>query len=252
VTPEIVSSRALTQEIPDSIPRAALIVGELPYGFAIARALTNAGFAVALQCDRTQTGLTAAAPAATLLPTDLVDPNQRVRLFDRASAALGSIGVLVNGMTLVGRDDWHEATQAIWDRQFALTLRLPFMLTQQFAEALPAGREGVVINLLDQRISPSAISFSVANGARATLTQTMALALAPAIRVNSVAIGPALRGRDNAAGTTEDSAAPDNVAEAVLAVLALRSMTGQMMIPGGRPFPRHRDNGESTTSNTPP
>lgn len=209
--------------IPDTIPRAALIVGARPYGIAIARALATAGFAVAIQCDPATTERSATPPSTTMLPLDAADPS----LFSQAAAALGPIGVLVNGAPSAGQDTWDAATRTIWDTQFETTLRLPFMLIQQFAKALPESREGVAINLLDQRVGPGAISYSLANAALATLTQTLALALAPAIRVNSIAIGSTLRSRDET-GVAE----PKNVAGAVMAILALRSMTGQMMVPG--------------------
>jgi NAD(P)-dependent dehydrogenase (short-subunit alcohol dehydrogenase family) len=223
----------VTPDLPDSIPRAALVIGALPHGFAIARALADAGFAVAIQCDPATTDLPAPPPSTTLLPTDLSDRDQTEGLFARAGDALGPIGVLVNGIAPAGHDQWDTPGRTIWDRQFEVTLRLPFELTQQFAKALPPPREGVVINLLDQRPNPRALSYSLANTALATLTRTMALALAPAIRVNSIALGPALRAPGGRTATNGGSATPENVANAVLAILALRSMTGQMMVPGG-------------------
>jgi NAD(P)-dependent dehydrogenase (short-subunit alcohol dehydrogenase family) len=227
------AKQIVTPNIPDSIPRAALVIGALPYGAVIARALADAGFAVAIQCDSATSDLPAAPPSTTFLPTDLSDRDQTEGLFARASDALGPIGVLVNGVAPSNHDQWDTPSRTIWDRQFEVTLRLPFVLTQQFAKALPPPREGVVINLLDQLPNPRALSHTLANAALATMTRSLALALAPSIRVNSIALGPALRVSGGPPATNGDAATPENVANTVLAILALRSMTGQMMVPGG-------------------
>jgi len=71
----------------------------------------------------------------------------------------------------------------------------PFVLMQQFAGMLPEVAEGVVVNMLDQRvwsITPHFVSYTVAKAGLWTLTQSMALALAPRIRVNGIGPGPAL------------------------------------------------------------
>jgi NAD(P)-dependent dehydrogenase (short-subunit alcohol dehydrogenase family) len=216
--------------IPATIPRAALITGG-PQQLAIAGALADAGFAIALQC---QTDISAELPAgAALLPADLSDEDHTGSLLDRAAAALGCpIGVLVNGAGAVGRDTCDDATRATWDMHIETNLRAPLVLIQHFAKALPASHEGVVINLLDQRICPQLVSYTLSKAALWTLTQTMALALAPRIRVNGIVLhGSGLRTDGNR------GSCPDEVGRAVLAILALSSMTGQMIVPDGVPPP---------------
>lgn len=232
--------------IPGSIPRAALITGG-PQQLAIAGALTDAGFAIALQC---QADVDADLPAgAVLLPADLSDESQMACLVERATEALGPIGVLVNGAGALGRDSWDDATRATWDMHIETNLRAPLVLIQQFAKALPASREGVVVNLLDPRIHPQLVSYTLSKAALWTLTQTMALALAPRIRVNGIAL-PAGNAADEEARTGKAAQVPgladpqavqransdagqDEIGRAVLAILALSSMTGQMIVPDG-------------------
>ena len=116
-------------------------------------------------------------------------------LLPRATAALGPIGVLVNNASPFERDEWHDATRASWDAHIEPGLRAPFVLMQHFARALPADAEGAVINMLDQRvwsITPHFVSYTVAKAGLWALTQSMALALAPRIRVNGIGPGPAL------------------------------------------------------------
>ena len=74
-------------------------------------------------------------------------------------------------------------------------LRAPFVLIQEFARSLPAVAEGVVINMIDQRVwalTPHFVSYTISKAGVWALTQTMALALAPRIRVNAIGPGPAL------------------------------------------------------------
>jgi NAD(P)-dependent dehydrogenase (short-subunit alcohol dehydrogenase family) len=228
--------------IPATIPRAALITGGAPQ-MAIAGALAGAGFAIALQCH---SDVAEGLPQGTvLLPADLADEEQTAALLDRAATALNRpIGVLVNGASAVGRDTWDATTRATWDMHIETNLRAPWVLIQNFARALPASQEGVVINLLDQRICPQLVSYTLSKAALWTLTQTMALALAPRIRVNGIVLasanipdeeakpGPILAHRF-ANGET----GPGELGRAVLAILALSSMTGQMIVPDGVPPP---------------
>jgi hypothetical protein len=205
--------------IPDTIPRAALITGG-PRQSAMARALAEAGFSIALQCHPE---IDEDFPAgAIILPADLSDEDQTAALLGRASEAIGPIGVLINAASTIERDSWDDASRATWDMHIQTNLRAPFVLIQQFARALSPPHEGVVINLLDQRLCPHLVSYTLSKAALWTLTQTMALALAPRLRVNGIAPGPASR-----------DAAPEEAARASIAILALTSMTGQMIVPDG-------------------
>jgi NAD(P)-dependent dehydrogenase (short-subunit alcohol dehydrogenase family) len=162
-------------------------------------------------------------------------------------AALGPVGVLVNNASCFERDEWHDATRASWDAHMEPNLRAPFVLMQEFARLLPEGREGVVVNMLDERVwslTPHFVSYTVSKAALWALTQSMALALAPRIRVNGIGPGPTVPSpRQSAAQFARQSASvplrrassPEEVARAVLAVLALPSFTGQMIaLDGGQ------------------
>lgn len=241
--------------VPPNIPRAALVTGGARrIGRAIALGLATQGFDIAVHCRASREAADATCEEirhlgcrATLLQADLAREAEAEGLVARAAAALGPIGVLVNNASPFERDAWHDATRASWDAHVEPGLRAPFALMQQFARALPAAADGVVINMLDQRvwsITPHFVSYTVAKAGLWALTQSMALALAPRIRVNGIGPGPAL---PNARQTEEQFArqcaatplgrgtSPDEIARAVLAILALPSMTGQMLaLDGGQ------------------
>jgi NAD(P)-dependent dehydrogenase (short-subunit alcohol dehydrogenase family) len=245
----------IASAIPASIPRAALVTGGARrLGRAIALALADAGFAVAVHAHRSIVEAEATAGeirghgvAAAVLPADLTDEAALAALMPAAQAALGPIGVLVNNASEFFRDEWHDATRASWDAHLAPNLRAPFALMQQFAHALPAGTEGAVINMLDERVwsvTPHFVTYTVSKAALWTLTQSMALALAPRIRVNGIGPGAAL---PNERQTQEQFArmaastplgrgtGPEEIARAAIALLALPSVTGQMLaLDGGQ------------------
>ena len=241
--------------LPAALPRVALVTGGARrLGRSIALALAGAGFDIALHvrqsteaAEGTAAAIRATGRRAVVLPADLAQEQDTAALLPAAIAALGPIGVLINNASTFERDAWDTATRASWDAHLEPNLRAPFVLMQHFARALPATAEGVVINMLDQRVwspTPFFVSYTVSKAALWALTQSMALALAPRIRVNAIGPGPALPSARQTAeafarqcamvplgrGTSEDE-----VARAVLAILSLPAMTGQMIaLDGGQ------------------
>jgi NAD(P)-dependent dehydrogenase (short-subunit alcohol dehydrogenase family) len=246
---------SLADHISATVPRAALITGGAQrIGRAIALALAEAGFAIALHChtsvaaaETTCADIRNAGGRCVVLRADLANEAEVVRLLPQAIAAVGPIGVLVNNASPFERDEWHDATRTSWDAHIEPGLRAPFVLMQHFARALPGDAEGVVVNMLDQRvwsITPHFVSYTVAKAGLWALTQSMALALAPRIRVNGIGPGPALPNtrqteqqfaRQSASVPLGHGTGPDEIARAVLAILALPAMTGQMLaLDGGQ------------------
>jgi NAD(P)-dependent dehydrogenase (short-subunit alcohol dehydrogenase family) len=242
--------------IDPAIPRTALITGGAKrLGRAITEALAAAGFGVAIHYntsaaeaeDLAATLRAGGAGRAVALPADLSREAEVATLVARAEAALGPIGVLVNNASTFERDEWDDATRASWDRHMEPNLRAPFLLTQSMARALPPQARGVVVNMIDQRVwslTPHFVSYTVTKAALWTLTQTMALALAPRIRVVGLGPGPAVPSprqsqadfdRQCASVPLGRGTSPDEVADAVMMVLALPSFTGQMLaLDGGQ------------------
>jgi NAD(P)-dependent dehydrogenase (short-subunit alcohol dehydrogenase family) len=247
----------LAEAIPAAIPRAALVTGGAKrLGRAICLGLAEAGFDVALHYGSSAVEAEEAAEAvrafgrrAAALRADLAREAEVSALLPAASAALGRpVGVLVNNASVFDRDEWADATRESWDRHVEPNLRAPFALIQAFARALPAGAEGAVVNMLDQRVwspTPHFLSYTLSKAGLWSLTRQFALALAPRrIRVNGIGPGPALPSprqsaeqfaRQCASVPLGRGTSPEEVARAVLAVLAMPAMTGQMIaLDGGQ------------------
>ena len=237
------------------IPRAALVTGGAKrLGRAIALSLADAGFDIALHrhfsadaAERTAEEIRRRGRAAVVLAADLADETAVTGLLPAAREALGPLGVLVNNASVFERDEWDTVSRESWDRHMLPNLRAPFVLMQLFAKALPERAEGAIINLIDQRvwsITPHFVSYTLSKAGLWALTQAMALALAPRIRVNGIGPGPAL---PSARQTQEQFArqcasvplchgtSPEEVARAALTLLSLPAMTGQMLaLDGGQ------------------
>ncbi len=182
-------------------PRTALVTGAgKRLGRAIALALAQAGHAVAVHygdsaadADRLVADITASGGRAAAFSADLAKEDEVADLIDRAAKALGPLDVLVNNASVFERDEALDATRAGWDRHMEINLRAPFVLAQDFARQLPTGVVGNIVNILDQRVenlTPHFISYTLSKSGLWTLTRTLALALAPDIRVNAVGPGP--------------------------------------------------------------
>jgi NAD(P)-dependent dehydrogenase (short-subunit alcohol dehydrogenase family) len=223
-------------------------------GRAIVLALAQAGFDVAINyntsheaAQETLARVRTLGRRAVLLQADLGDETQAERLVREATDQLGPVGVLVNNASRFDRDEWHDVTRDSWEAHMGANLRTPFVLIQRFALALPADAEGVVINMIDQRVwslTPHFVSYTISKAGLWALTQTMALALAPRIRVNAIGPGPALPSpRQTEALFAKQSASvplghgtsPAEVARTVITILGLPAMTGQMIaLDGGQ------------------
>jgi NAD(P)-dependent dehydrogenase (short-subunit alcohol dehydrogenase family) len=238
-----------------TIPRTALVTGGAQrIGQAIALELARHGFDIAIHChtsttaaEETRVRIETMGRRAVVLHADLSIEAQAARLVPLATEALGPVGVLVNNASRFDRDEWHDATRATWDAHIEPNLRTPFVLIQAFARALPPPAEGVVINMIDQRVwslTPHFVSYTISKAGLWALTQTMALALAPRVRVNAIGPGPALPSsrqtdalfaRQSASVPLGHGTDPEEIGRAVISILNLPAMTGQMIaLDGGQ------------------
>jgi NAD(P)-dependent dehydrogenase (short-subunit alcohol dehydrogenase family) len=228
---------------------AALITGAARrIGASLALAAAKAGHDVAIHhhtspeaAEDTAAAVRALGVRAAVLSGDLTETGIAERLIGEATAALGRLTLLVNNASLFENDRVGSITEASWDGHFAANVRAPVLLAQAFAAALPAGMEGLVVNIADQRVlrpNPQFFSYSASKAALLWVTKTLAQALAPAIRVNAIGPGPTLGSVHQAPGEFEAEAAgtplgrpvdPTQIAAALTYLIDARSVTGQMI-----------------------
>jgi NAD(P)-dependent dehydrogenase (short-subunit alcohol dehydrogenase family) len=175
---------------------------------------------------------------------DLSDPETARRLI---AASPAPPTLLVNSASLFEDDRIETLDAAGLDAAWAVNLRAPVLLAQAFAAAAPAGRTGLIVNILDQRVwrlNPLFFSYTLAKAGLWTATQTLAQALAPRIRVNAIGPGPALGSvhqspeifaAEAAATPLGAPADPAQIGQALRYLIDATSVTGQMIaVDGGQ------------------
>jgi len=146
------------------------------------------------QAEEVQSEIQAIGRTAHLLQADLGNPRRAAQLVTRARN-FGPIYALVNNAAIFESLTFQQTTLDDWERHLTLNLTAPFLASQAFAASLRPGDEGRIINILDWRaLRPAADHFpyTVSKAALAALTRSLAVALAPHITVNGLALGAIL------------------------------------------------------------
>jgi pteridine reductase len=239
-----------------SVVRTALVTGGgQRVGAAICRALSRAGFSVwihhrssAAAASALAAELSATGPACRTVGGALDTPEGCAAV---VAAVGGPLDLLVNNASDYRPAPFGQITAAAFDHMMAINARAPLLLAQGLApalarSALPGG--GLVLNLADigaERPAPGFLPYAVSKAALVMLTRSLALEMAPAVRVNAIAPGTVLAPPDlsaaQLAAITESVplrrlGSPEAIADAVV-FLALHApyCTGVVLpVDGGR------------------
>ena len=236
--------------------RCALVTGGARrIGRTLVEALAAAGAVVVIHYRTSEdearavvTAVEALGGEAYTIHADLASSDVGLQLIDEAAQLAGQpIDILVNNASVFEPLDVMTTTVADWDRNIAVNLRAPFLLARALVRQLPKGHVGDVINLNDDRaLRPPADHFpyTLSKVGLHGLTRSLALALAPRIRVNELALGavlpPEKASADYVHTLKQDIplgrfGSPAEVAHALLFLLGNPGITGQtILLNGGR------------------
>lgn len=243
--------------------RVALVTGAADrIGAAIAARLAADGWKIVVhyrssseKAKATVAAIKAAGGEAAAVKADLASRTQRSKLIAAAAKPFGPLTLLVNNASIFERDSVADLDETLWDAHFAVHAEAPAFLSRDFAAQLPPDAEGNIINIVDERVlhlSPANFSYTLSKAVLATMTTTLAQSLAPRIRVNAIGPGPTVVEKNQTAASFAKSWArlplkrgsdAKGIADGVMAILALTSMTGQFIaLDGGEhiEFPERR------------
>lgn len=136
---------------------------------------------------------------------DVAHPDQVQAAFTEAVRIMGRVDVVINNAGISIRHPFLEITPEEWARVIAVNLTGNFYVAQTAARHM-AGRGGVILNTASTNGIMGYPFYADYNASKAgviELTRSMALELAPAVRVNAVAPGYVLTPMQRAEYTDE-------------------------------------------------
>lgn len=237
--------------------RTALVTGGARrVGAAIARRLHAAGANVLLHyrdsaadADALAAELNAArGKSAATVKAELLAPIAPRSLVSTALERFGGLDLLVNNASSFFPVALGAIEASHWEELMGSNLRAPLFIAQEAAPHL-AAREGSIVNIVDihaERPLKGYPVYSIAKAGLAALTRSLALELAPKVRVNGVAPGaiawpedgqfdPVERSRILATTPLARIGSPEDVAQAVHFLACAPYVTGQIVaVDGGR------------------
>lgn len=240
-------------------PKAALITGAAArLGRSIALAMAHAGWDIAIHYRHSeadaatlQQAITKLGRRAVCLAASLDDEHEVRELFQKACHQLPHLSAVINNASRFEFDRPESFDANLLRSHIDTNVIAPVRLTQLLhahlssAHASDAMRPGVVIHLLDQKLSnpnPDFFSYTMSKAALHEATRLCAMAFAPLLRVVAVAPGITLPSGDQ---TEEEfakthamtpmgaSSRPDDIADAVTWLASAHAVTGTMLLVDG-------------------
>lgn len=222
-------------------------------GAELARAMADEGWHVCIHFNRSgdeaadlASEIEKAGGGATALQADLADPEALAPLI-AAAAKAGPLTCLINNASIFEYDALDSLTADMLDKHHAVNLRAPMLLARTFAAQLPNDTNGNIVNILDNKVlapNPDYLSYTLSKFALKGATETLAMALAPAIRVNAIAPGITLLSGEqsetrfekaHATNPLNQGCTPAQIAAALKLILDCPAMTGEIItIDGGQ------------------
>jgi pteridine reductase len=237
--------------------KTALVTGaSRRVGAAIARRLHAGGANLVLhyrsaeaETAALETELNALRPkSAARVKAELLAPIAPRALVAAALESFGRLDVVVNNASSFFPVALGAVEASHWEELVGSNLRAPLFIAQEAAPHLAKGR-GAIVNIVDihaERPLKGYPVYSIAKAGLAALTRSLAIELAPDVRVNGVAPGAiawpedgqfpdAERGRIVATTPLARTGTPEDIALAVHFFACAPFVTGQILaVDGGR------------------
>jgi NAD(P)-dependent dehydrogenase (short-subunit alcohol dehydrogenase family) len=172
--------------------RCVVTGGATGIGYAVAEQLIAEGHEVCIVGRRAQaldSAIASLGRRCWAVPCDLGDEKAIVGLVAAVVDRWSGLDGLVNNAGVAPMATAEETTTETWDHTFAVNVRGPFVLVRELLPLLRAGVEPSVVNVsstLAEKAIPGMAAYNASKAALNQLTRSLALELAPTIRVNAV------------------------------------------------------------------
>jgi NAD(P)-dependent dehydrogenase (short-subunit alcohol dehydrogenase family) len=123
---------------------------------------------------------------------DVSDPESVAQGFQQLDGQVGGLDILINNAGISIRHDFLDIPAQEWRQVIDVNLNGVFFVAQQAARRMLAGRGGVILNMGSTNGLMGYPYYADYNASKAgviELTRSMALELAPTVRVNAVCPG---------------------------------------------------------------
>jgi NAD(P)-dependent dehydrogenase (short-subunit alcohol dehydrogenase family) len=234
----------------EATPRVALVTGaSTGIGLAIAERLSSDGWALSFATHERDDDSAreferlSARGRAHWVAGDLSDPAVPEQFVSATVDELGRLDALVNNAGVTVAKPALELTAEDFDAIFSIDVRAAFLLSQSAARRMDGG--GAIVNVTSVHEHVPRVGFALYSSAKAALgmlTRSLALELAPGIRVNAVAPGAIATERNEEADSLTEEiplgrpGEPAEVASVVAFLLSddARYITGaSVLVDGG-------------------
>jgi NAD(P)-dependent dehydrogenase (short-subunit alcohol dehydrogenase family) len=156
-----------------------------------------------LEAEQLADQIRKAGGEAEVFQADFSKPEESLTSFNHLLDANKDLFALVNNAAIFEPVKFLDTSLKSWSNHLDINLTIPFLLSQAFARSI-AKKPGRIINILDWRALRPGVDhfpYTISKAALASMTQALALILAPNIQVNGLALGAVLPPSD---GNQED------------------------------------------------
>lgn len=229
-------------------------------GRAIALACAKAGASVAItyrtsedeaqQLVEELTSVGEAGKHFAAFQADVSKADEVDNLADKALQAFGTVTALINNAAIFRRTPFAVLTEADFDDHIAANLKGPYLMSKKFGDIFLQQQRGSILNIADiYGLQPlkNYIPYCVSKAGVVMLTETLAKALAPHVRVNCICPGTILlpsetQGEDDGESADDEASliaripmgrlgTPEEIAQTALFLLAGPSFITGAILP---------------------
>ena len=183
-----------------SVPVALITGGARRIGAELVRQFHHEGFNILVHCHQSRDAAEGLAgelnelrpDSVRIVQQNLQDPDAFDSLPEATMAAFGHLDVLVNNASAFFPTSLESVTPDMFDELINVNLRAPYFLSQKFSPHLKGGCMINIVDIYADQPLEGYSAYSISKAGLAMLTRSLAVELAPDIRVNGISPGAIL------------------------------------------------------------